>query len=134
MSEDMSMDVDPEFVYSTPMAKMKHAKPVIEKNAHLKGRKRFNADLDDMKEGCIGSIAQNGFKVKSRFKRGRFTRINHKSDIFSIEIRAGDDEGSIEVIICNDRGEHVVTVNLLVSGERCDSPYRLRLNIHFRYF
>jgi hypothetical protein len=36
---------------------------------------------------------------------------------FPTEIRAGDDEGSIEVTISNDREEHIVNVNLLVSGE-----------------
>jgi hypothetical protein len=70
MSEDMSMDVDLEFVSPTPLAKVKQAKPATEKNAHLKGRKRFNADLDDMKAECIGGIVQHGFKVKSRFKGG----------------------------------------------------------------
>ena len=67
MYEDMSMDVDPEFVYSTPCAKGKQARPTTEKNAHLKGRKRFNADLGDMKEECVSGIAQHGYKVKSRF-------------------------------------------------------------------
>lgn len=90
MSEDMSMNIDPEFVYPTPLAKVK---PATEKNAHLKGRKRFNADLHDMKEECTGGIVQHGFRIKN--------------------IRAGDDEGSIEVIICDDCGEHIV--NLLVS-------------------
>lgn len=69
MSEDMSMDVDDlEFLYSTPLTKVKPARPVTEKNAHLKGRKRFNADLDDLKEECISGIVQHGYKVKSRFK------------------------------------------------------------------
>jgi len=67
MSKDMSMDVDPEFVYSTPPTKVKLARPATEKNAHLKGRKRFNADLDDIKEESISGIAQHGYKVKSRF-------------------------------------------------------------------
>lgn len=68
MSEDMSMNIDPEFVYPTPLAKVK---PATEKNAHLKGRKRFNADLHDMKEECTGGIVQHGFRIKSRFKGGR---------------------------------------------------------------
>lgn len=67
MHEDMSMDVDPEFVYPIPFPKVNSGKLVAEKNAHLKGRKRFNADLDDMKEECIGGIIQHGFNVKSRF-------------------------------------------------------------------
>jgi hypothetical protein len=67
MSEDMSMDVDHEFVYPSPVAKVK---PLADKNNHLKGRKRFNADLDDMKEECTSGIVQHGFKVKSRFKAG----------------------------------------------------------------
>lgn len=55
------------------------------------------------------------------------------SDVFSTDIRAGDDEGSIEVIICDDCGEHIV--NLLVSGGRHDShSERLGLNIRYRYF
>jgi len=65
MSEDISMDVDIEFVYPTLVAEVK---PPTEKNAHLKGRKRFNADLDDMKEESVGGIIQHGFKVKSRFR------------------------------------------------------------------
>jgi ubiquitin-conjugating enzyme E2 Q len=67
MSEDMSMDVDPEFVYPSPVAKEKPL-VVTDKNNHLKGRRRFNADLDDMKEECTNGFVQHGFKVKSRSK------------------------------------------------------------------
>jgi ubiquitin-conjugating enzyme E2 Q len=114
MNEDMSMDVDPEFVSPSPVTRVKPVHQDTEKNAHLKGRKRFNADLDDLKGECI---VQHGFKVKSRFNRRVLNRCDNGPDIFSTGIRAGDDEGSIEVTICNDRGEHVLVVNLLVSGE-----------------
>jgi ubiquitin-conjugating enzyme E2 Q len=36
----------------------------------------------------------------------------------SLEIRAGDDEGSLEVVIEKNSSEHVISVNLLVSGMR----------------
>ena len=62
-------------------------------------------------------------------------RIDNYPDIISTEIRAGDDEGSIEVIVCNDRGGHVATVNLLVSGESHLGFYCcLTSNIYSRYF
>jgi len=59
--EDMSMDLDPEFVYTPPQVK-----PPQEKNAHLKGRKRFNADLEDLKGECATGMALHGFVAKSK--------------------------------------------------------------------
>jgi hypothetical protein len=38
-------------------------KPPPEKNAHLKGHRRFNADLKDLKEECARGISQHGSKV-----------------------------------------------------------------------
>jgi len=34
-------------------------------------------------------------------------------------VRAGDDEGSVEVVIEKDSSERVVTVNFLISGTCC---------------
>lgn len=35
------------------------------KNAHLKGRRRYNADLDDMKAECSTGLQLNGYTIKS---------------------------------------------------------------------
>jgi hypothetical protein len=66
-----AMDVDP--------PEPRHdIEPTINKNAHLKGRKRFNADLADMKEACKGIFQVDGLRVKSEFSfeiQGLFARI-----------------------------------------------------------
>ena len=36
------------------------------KNAHLKGRRRFNADLLDIQTACNGGLVSNGLKLKSK--------------------------------------------------------------------
>ncbi|XP_006456406.1 hypothetical protein AGABI2DRAFT_77738 [Agaricus bisporus var. bisporus H97] len=64
------------------------------KNAHLKGRKRFMADFHDLKEECGDGFTSCGLRV--------------------MKIRS-EDEGSLEVVIENEAEEHVVSVNLLVS-------------------
>ncbi|KAF9047184.1 hypothetical protein BDZ89DRAFT_1089351 [Hymenopellis radicata] len=66
------------------------------KNAHLKGRKRFNADFDDMKEETKRApLSLHGLCIK------RF--------------RAGDDEGAIEVAVEEIMSSKVLNINLLVS-------------------
>ncbi|KDR71552.1 hypothetical protein GALMADRAFT_253891 [Galerina marginata CBS 339.88] len=64
-------------------------------NTHLKGRRRFNADLSDIKEACASGLVLSGLKLK--------------------RVRAGDDEGSIEIVIEKNTSEHVLSVNLLIS-------------------
>ncbi|KAF9566809.1 hypothetical protein CPC08DRAFT_703781 [Agrocybe pediades] len=65
------------------------------KNANLKGRRRFNTDLQDIKEAALHGLLLSGLRVKT--------------------LRAGDDEGSVEVTIAKPSSEHVLSVNLLVS-------------------
>ncbi|KAF8484084.1 hypothetical protein JB92DRAFT_3085748 [Gautieria morchelliformis] len=64
------------------------------KNAHLKGRKRFAADLIGMVDECTKTaIEANGLQAK--------------------HVKAGDEEGSIEIKIFRD-GKHFIAVNLLI--------------------
>ncbi|KAF8968508.1 hypothetical protein BDZ97DRAFT_1798782 [Flammula alnicola] len=65
------------------------------KNAHLKGRRRFTADLSDIQEACVAGLVLSGLKLQ--------------------KIGPGDDEGSVEVIIVKDSSEHVLAANLLIS-------------------
>ncbi|KAK7060763.1 hypothetical protein VNI00_000495 [Paramarasmius palmivorus] len=71
------------------------------KNGHLKGRKRFNADLEDMKEACKKGFVAHGFKAT--------------------KLRAGDDEGSFELFVSTTTGEHILSVNILIP-ETSDYP------------
>ncbi|TFK19866.1 hypothetical protein FA15DRAFT_626277 [Coprinopsis marcescibilis] len=65
------------------------------KNAHLKGRRRFNADLEDMKELCSGGYEVHGVLLKA--------------------IASGDDEGSFEVKISDKARIRVVSATFMVS-------------------
>jgi len=61
------MDVDPEYIHPvqaihTPKVRDSYNS---NKNAHLKGRKRFTADLADMKEACGAGLVLHGLKLKS---------------------------------------------------------------------
>ncbi|KAJ3560459.1 hypothetical protein NP233_g10827 [Leucocoprinus birnbaumii] len=64
------------------------------KNAHLKGRRRFKADFADAEEECKEGFASCRLQIK--------------------QLRPGDEEGSFEVVIANEAREHVVTVNFLI--------------------
>ncbi|KAG6813798.1 hypothetical protein H0H92_007210 [Tricholoma furcatifolium] len=65
-----------------------------DKNNHLKGRRRFNADLADIEAKCsTGNIVEQGFRIQS--------------------LKAGEDEGTIEVTICTATDN--VRLNLLIS-------------------
>ncbi|KAJ3509436.1 hypothetical protein NLJ89_g5227 [Agrocybe chaxingu] len=84
IDEDVTMvDVEPQDTYEP------------NKNAHLKGRRRFNADLADIEQAAKAGLVLNGLQVK--------------------KVRAGDDEGSIEVVLEKTSSEHVLSVNLLIS-------------------
>ena len=48
---------------STSVAKMAPYNP--DKNAHLKGRRRFTADLSDIREACAGGLVVGGLVLKS---------------------------------------------------------------------
>lgn len=70
MSDD-DMDVDVEILYpntsgSGKLSSCAKTKPNLEKNAHLKGRRRFNADLEDMKAEYSEGHVIYGHVVKSR--------------------------------------------------------------------
>ncbi|TFK72251.1 hypothetical protein BDN72DRAFT_836432 [Pluteus cervinus] len=67
----------------------------------LKGRRRFNADFDELKEESKRGLVIQELRV-SKF-------------------RAGDDEGSIEVAIADAHGKTILTAHLLVS-ETSDYP------------
>ncbi|KAF8641742.1 hypothetical protein AX16_009819 [Volvariella volvacea WC 439] len=68
---------------------------LAEKNAHLKGRKRFNADFGDMKAECGKGVSFQDLQV-TRF-------------------RAGDDEGSMELAIRDNKDKHSFSITLMVS-------------------
>jgi ubiquitin-conjugating enzyme E2 Q len=62
------MDVDPEYIH--PVQAIHPSKKVRDsydpnKNVHLKGRKRFTADLSDIKEACGAGLVLHGLKLKS---------------------------------------------------------------------
>ena len=46
---------------------MKKAPYDPDKNAHLKGRRRFTADLSDIQEACAGGFVVTGLMLKSTF-------------------------------------------------------------------
>ncbi|GLB36141.1 putative ubiquitin-conjugating enzyme family protein [Lyophyllum shimeji] len=67
-----------------------------EKNTNLKGRRRYQADLTDMEEECAtGLVAENGYGIKT--------------------LQAGDEEGTIDLVICDAEGQRVFGLNLLIS-------------------
>ncbi|KAF9266711.1 hypothetical protein L218DRAFT_895759 [Marasmius fiardii PR-910] len=65
------------------------------KNNHLKGRKRFKADMEDMKEACNTGFTAHGLKLT--------------------KFRSGDEDGSFEAYVSTTGGESIVAVNFLVS-------------------
>jgi ubiquitin-conjugating enzyme E2 Q len=65
------------------------------RNSHLRGRKRFSADLSDIQEACASGLVMHGLKLK--------------------KVHPGEDEGSIEVLIENRQGKHVLSATLLIS-------------------
>ncbi|KAK1224011.1 hypothetical protein PQX77_013106 [Marasmius sp. AFHP31] len=66
------------------------------KNSHLKGRRRFKADLEDLKEAC-----KEGFIV---------------GDLKATKVRSGEEEGSFEVFVTTVNGHNIVSFNVLLSG------------------
>lgn len=42
--------------------------------------------------------------------------VRHQLIYLLLEARAGDDEGSVEVVITKNTSEHVLAANLLISG------------------
>lgn len=86
------------------------------KNSTLKGRKRFNADLNDLKGEAKTGLFVHGLVIKS-------TYICSVSLLFTLYAGAGpgDDEGVFEVVITKPTGEHVLALNLLVS-DTADYP------------
>ncbi|TFK43105.1 hypothetical protein BDQ12DRAFT_165045 [Crucibulum laeve] len=93
---DDSMDVDLDVTVYTVQKPVVASKSAYDpqKNAHLKGRRRFTADLDDIKAECKDGLMFHGLRVK---------------------IRPGDDEGSVEAFIENQAAKHILAVNLLIS-------------------
>ncbi|KAL0572423.1 hypothetical protein V5O48_009541 [Marasmius crinis-equi] len=77
------------------------ASALATKNENLKGRRRFKADLEDMKEA-----SKTGFDVK---------------DLKAARVQPGDDEGSFEVFVETKTGEAIVSFNVLVS-DTADYP------------
>jgi ubiquitin-conjugating enzyme E2 Q len=104
-SDKVSMDID---------SHEATAKTRVDKNTHLKGRRRFKADLDDMIEETKVGFGYFGFMVKS-------TRLQMSSSFIVEkiypELRPGDDEGSVEVTIHNMHAQRVLSLNMLVSGK-----------------
>ncbi|KAG5729844.1 Ubiquitin-conjugating enzyme E2Q-like protein 1 [Termitomyces sp. T112] len=72
------------------------------RNTHLRGRRRFNADLADIVQACsTGQVVEQGFRIQN--------------------LQAGNDEGIIEITISDLDGQHVLGFSLLVS-ETSDYP------------
>jgi len=86
-----------------------------EKNAHLKGRRRFTADLSNIQEACAGGLVVSGLMVKRPCSLPQTPFFSHSRSV-KTEVRSGDDEGSVEVVIVKRSSEHVLSANLLISG------------------
>ncbi|KAJ3740793.1 hypothetical protein DFH05DRAFT_1528585 [Lentinula detonsa] len=71
------------------------------RNANLKGRRRFVADLNDLQAACKQGFVAHGLVLQS--------------------VRAGDDEGTLEAMIKTSNGEHPLNVNILLS-DTADYP------------
>ncbi len=83
------------------------------KNAHLKGRKRFNADFEDMKEEIKRApLCLHGLRIKSK---SVLPALSAPLTIIT-GFRAGDDEGAIEIAVEEIMSSEVLNINLLVSG------------------
>ncbi|KAG5350792.1 hypothetical protein C0989_009246 [Termitomyces sp. Mn162] len=66
------------------------------RNTHLRGRRRFNADLADIVQACsTGQVVEQGFRIQN--------------------LQAGNDEGIIEITISDLDGQHILGFSLLVS-------------------
>lgn len=83
------------------------------RNTQLKGRKRFSADFVDIQEACASGFVLHGLKLKSRSSS---SKIPYDTETSS-EIRRGEDDGSIEVVIENCLGKHLLSATLLISGK-----------------
>ena len=86
----------------------------------LKGRKRFLADLEDMKNRCEIGFNWHGYNVKSTCHvhgHNYFDIVELASDAVRTDVRAGEDEGVIEFAVMTPDGFTVLSANLLVSGE-----------------
>ncbi|KAG5647979.1 hypothetical protein DXG03_007013 [Asterophora parasitica] len=67
---------------------------MADKNAHLKGRRRYKADLADMKEECAaGVVTVQGYTINELVE---------------------PEEGSIEFAICGVGGQHILSLTLLM--------------------
>ncbi|KAF8078632.1 hypothetical protein FPV67DRAFT_1604087 [Lyophyllum atratum] len=96
MSNEMVVDGDATHQLHSPYGLQHWLKSMSDKNAHLKGRRRYQADLIDMERECAaGVIAENGYRIK--------------------KLRAGDDEGTINLTACNLHGQHILDMSLLIS-------------------
>ena len=71
ISDDISMDLDPDIKHPSliQVSPAGTLRGCSEKNAHLKGRRRYKADLDDLKEECKAGFMYRGLFVKSRSLR-----------------------------------------------------------------
>lgn len=97
----------------------------------LKGRRRFNADFDELKEESKRGLAIQELRVSSKSTAARRVecKANHNNrhhpspslllPPLTLEFRAGDDEGSIELAIADAHGKTILTAHLLVSGASC---------------
>ncbi|KAJ3823174.1 hypothetical protein F5880DRAFT_1613100 [Lentinula raphanica] len=84
-----------------PYAASEAAASLASRNTSLKGRKRFIADLDDLKTACDQGFVAHGLVLQS--------------------VRAGDDEGTFETMIKTSSGEHVLNLNIMLS-DTADYP------------
>lgn len=118
---DDVMDVDIEVMYPNPndIRQQTSVNEVdLNKNAHLKGRRRFMADLEDLKGEKNTGLVRLGFRAESRSFHPPPQAIYYEPTRYHIlGIQAGDDEGSIELTIRSGQGEHILSINLLISGE-----------------
>ncbi|KAJ6535048.1 hypothetical protein B0H19DRAFT_1383300 [Mycena capillaripes] len=106
---DIQIDADDILLDAPPTPPASVAASSAQKNAHLKGRKRFAADFADLKaQGLeLGGLALS-------------------------EIRTGDDEGMIDLVVVDraNGDKRVVGCNLRAAPKDDDSAVRLRCAIY----
>jgi ubiquitin-conjugating enzyme E2 Q len=82
------------------------------KNAKLNGRKRFNADLQDMVDACAQGFNMYNLNLTRAYREslhGLGTKV-------MIGISSGDDEGNVEFVVAQGTKE-LIGITLMVSGK-----------------
>jgi len=77
-SKDDTRFIDEDVIMEDSTSMTKKAPYDPDKNAHLKGRRRFTADLSDIQEACTGGLVVSGLVLKSTFSS---SNVIHTDDV-----------------------------------------------------